>query len=146
MSLITYLEENNSSEQRLIDVVGKLSDADYSADMGGGWTVATALAHLAFWDTCRLALLRQWELAGVSDTPDISDTVNAGVEVLANAISGTAAGTLAVRAAQAVDAEVRKIPPELAKAIEAAGQQRVLRRSEHRNAHLDEIARALNQA
>ncbi len=146
MGLQEYIHENDDSEQRLIAQVSQLSAADYAADMGGGWTVRTALAHLAFWDSCRLALLQRWELTGVSDAPSDSDIINAGVDVLANAISGPAAGPLAVRAAQAIDAEVRKIPPELAAAIEAAGQLTVLRRSAHRNTHLDEIAKALKQA
>jgi hypothetical protein len=146
MGLQEYVHENDASEQRLIAQVSQLRSADYAADMGGGWTIATALAHLAFWDTCRLALLQRWLLAGFSDAPADSDIVNAGVEVLANAIPGSAAGKLAVRAAQAIDAEVRKVPAELAEAIEADGQLTVLRRSVHRNSHLDDIAMALKPA
>ena len=146
MGIQEYIQENDVSQERLITQVSQLSAADYAADMGGGWTVGTALAHLAFWDSCRLALLRRWLLTGVSDAPSDSEVINAGVEVLANAISGPAAGELAIRAARAIDAELHKVPVELATAIEAAGQVTVLRRSVHRNTHLDEIAKAFKTA
>ena len=146
MSFIAYLQENDSSEQRLIDVVGKLSDTDYGADMGGGWTVATALVHLAFWDTCRLVLLERWQLTGASDAPSDSEIINVGVQALATAIPARAAGELAISAARDIDAELHKIPLELADAIEAAGQTTVLRRSVHRLSHLDDIAKALKPA
>ncbi|HEY3290983.1 MAG TPA: hypothetical protein VGK87_12705 [Anaerolineae bacterium] len=146
MALDLYVQENDASEQRLIQVVNGLSEADYAADLSGGWTVTTALAHLAFWDTCRLAQLKQWELAGISPIPNDSSSINAGVEVLASTISGAEAGKLAIRAAQAIDSEVRKASPEFVKVAEDAGQLNVLRRSEHRHAHLDQIAKALKHA
>ena len=83
---------------------------------------------------------------GVSVTTSDSEVINQGVEALAGAITGPAAGTMAVRAAQAHDTEINRISPELADAIAAADQLTVLRRSVHRNAHLDEIERALRQA
>ncbi len=146
MDLSDYIRENNVSVQRLIAQVSQLSSADYGTDMGGGWTVSTALVHLAFWDSCRLALLRRWIMDGVSVTTSDSEVINQGVEALAGAITGPAAGTMAVRAAQAHDTEINRISPELADAIAAADQLTVLRRSVHRNAHLDEIERALRQA
>jgi hypothetical protein len=39
---------NAEVTRRLEVVVGRLSDADLGRDLGGGWTVSVALAHLAF--------------------------------------------------------------------------------------------------
>ena len=51
-------------------LAGRLSGAEQNLD--NGWTVAAALAHLAFWD-CRAALLlRRWEQKGtLPDDPDM---------------------------------------------------------------------------
>ena len=71
------------------------------------------------------------------------DAVNEAVRVLSAAIPPDAAVELARIAAEAVDRELEGLSPELEKAIEAANRPRVLRRSEHRREHLDQIERAL---
>src|SRR2546423_15174117 len=46
----SYIAENDRERRRLEALVGKLDDAALSRPMPDGWTVASVLAHLAFWD------------------------------------------------------------------------------------------------
>jgi DinB superfamily len=138
-----YLAENAATRERLQSVASRLSDADLARPVGESWTVASTFVHLAFWDWCRLALLQRWELLGVEAAQFVPDDVNAGVQALAMAIPARETIQLAMKAAQAVDHEIEMLPAELAAAIEASGNTRVLRRSIHRNLHLDDIEKAL---
>jgi uncharacterized damage-inducible protein DinB len=49
---------NTEATRRLRELVATLSDADLAAPLGGGWTVAMALGHLAFWDGRQRAALQ----------------------------------------------------------------------------------------
>lgn len=139
----SYLRENAAQRQRLGALVRRLSDEDLGRPLEGGWTVATLLAHLAFWDRRQLLLLQRWEREGVGPSPVDVDAVNEAVRALSAAIPPRAAAQLAVEAAEAVDRELEQLPPDLVAAIEAAGTVRALRRSMHRREHLDQIERAL---
>jgi hypothetical protein len=81
-----YATENTHERQRLRTLVARVSDADLTRPLPNGWTVAITLAHLAFWDRQRLALLRRWEREGVTPAPADADTINEGVRVLATAL------------------------------------------------------------
>ncbi|MCL4506374.1 MAG: maleylpyruvate isomerase N-terminal domain-containing protein [Chloroflexi bacterium] len=138
-----HLNDNRDARERLQRIVAGLSDADLAHPLEGGWTVASALVHLAFWDHRQLALLKRWESGGVTPAPSDPETINAAVHALAAAIPPRAAIDLALSAAEAIDAEVQNLKPDLVAAIESAGYPFVLRRSVHRNAHLDDIEHAL---
>jgi len=73
----------------------------------------------------------------------MADAVNEAVRSLSVAIPPKARAALAQAAAEAIDHALEGIAPELEAAIEAAGRVRILRRSEHRREHLDQIERAL---
>ena len=137
------LEDNQVARERMNRVTVSLSDTELARALGGGWTIASALVHLAFWDRRQTALLQRWKAQGVAPAPSDPDSINAAVECLAEAIPLRAAISLALSAAEAVDAEVRSLPADLVAAIEAAGYPNLLRRSVHRNAHLDDIERVL---
>ena len=65
---------NAATLQRLRAVVATASDDDLRIGMPGGWTVASVLGHLAFWDQRALVILDQLD-AGVSPPPaDDADT------------------------------------------------------------------------
>src|SRR3990172_8221055 len=51
-----FVAENAEERTRLRVLVGRLNDHDFAVHVGGGWTIAATLAHLAFWD--QLALVR----------------------------------------------------------------------------------------
>ena len=46
----SFVAENSRQRDRLKALVGRLSDGDLRRPLGEGWTVSTALAHMAFWD------------------------------------------------------------------------------------------------
>jgi len=139
--------ENRAERTRLASLVGRLSDADLERPLGGGWTVAVALAHLAFWDRRGLLLLEQWE-RGQAPLPGEPDSY--GVEVLNGALlaewralAPRVAARLAVEAAEATDRKVETLGAGVVDAIIAGGESWRLRRSLHRREHLDQIDRAL---
>ncbi len=45
-----FVERNKASTERLRKLVGRLKETDMGRRVGADWTVAVALAHLAFWD------------------------------------------------------------------------------------------------
>ena len=46
-----YIDANVEATAALGDLIASLSPEDLAADLGEGWTVPMALAHLAFWDS-----------------------------------------------------------------------------------------------
>ena len=138
-----YVTENTHERQRLQTLVARVSDEDLTRPLPNGWTVAITLAHLAFWDRQRLALLRRWEREGVTPAPTDADTINAGVRVLAAALPPRTAAQLALDAAEAVDQALEQLSAEMVTQIEGGGQASLLRRAVHRRGHLDRIEQAL---
>jgi uncharacterized damage-inducible protein DinB len=140
-----YSSDNNSQRHRLIQLVARLSDADLAHPMPGGWTVATKLAHLAYWDQYALARLKTAQRSGfqVVSLSTQFDEINAAVRTLSEAIPPRAAAELAVAAAEAVDRLLETISPELRQSIAANGSDRLLNRSLHRREHLDQIEQAM---
>ena len=61
-----FLERNKNEHARLRQLIARLSDADLVRPVSGGWTVAAALAHMAFWDGRVLVSLERWEREGHS--------------------------------------------------------------------------------
>jgi len=135
-----YITENEKSRQRLIRLVKNISDTDLQLVIyEEGWTIAVALAHLAFWDERQRLMLNIWKEKGVSATPYIDDIVNDTMIPLLLAIPPRKAAELAVSAAEALDKEIVELTPEMQKAIEALDKLKALNRAVHRNQHLDEI-------
>ena len=138
-----YENENNAERERLLKMTANLTERDLRRPMPNGWSIATKLLHLAFWDRYCLGLLRAWK----NTTPALSsldvDAVNEAVKFLSQAVPPGEAVRLAREAAEAVDHEVSIIKPELRSAVETLGRTRLLNRSLHRRAHLDQIEDAL---
>ena len=139
----SYATENTRERQRLRTLITSVSDDDLKRPLPNGWTVAITLAHLAFWDRQRLALLKRWQRDGVQPAPADADTINEAVRVLAAALPPRTAAQLALDAAEAVDQALEQLSGDLLTAIEAGGQGPVLRRAVHRRGHLDRIEQAL---
>src|SRR5689334_1488976 len=55
----SYIEQNTASRARLDALLERLSDADLSRELEGGWTITAALAHIAFWEEYDLMILRR---------------------------------------------------------------------------------------
>jgi hypothetical protein len=138
-----YVEENARERERLIRLTERLTESDLARAMPNGWSVATKLAHLAFWDRYYFALIEEWERAGYrADTTD-AHAVNDAARFLSSAISPAAVPRLVVTAAEAIDRRLEAISPELEAELESDGRIRVLRRALHRREHLDQIEDAL---
>ncbi|MSQ35684.1 MAG: hypothetical protein EXR63_00860 [Dehalococcoidia bacterium] len=138
-----HAAENAGATARLRALVVGLDEAQLARPVGGGWTVATALAHLAFWDRRQHAAL-QHHRDGIALGDDDSDNVNAAVEPLLLALAPRAAVEQALEAAAAVDAVISQLSPAVAAEVLAGTHAYVVRRWTHRDEHVAQIERALS--
>ncbi len=135
-----FVAENARERERLRNLVNKITDEELTLALNvEGWTVAVALAHLAFWDERRLVLVRKWKTKGVTPSPIDADIVNDALVPLLLAIPTRKAANLSIITAEALDRELEEASPDLIAAIEALGDSHALNRSIHRKMHLDEI-------
>ena len=148
MSKEEIVRENAASRQTLGELVSTLPEDSYHCPISLHWTVATTLCHLSFWDQRALFLLKYWSSGGTVEIPRLDgpsgESINQAVNWIALEIPGSAAGLMAMESAEAVDAFVAQISDDLAQRIEAAGFERYLRRSLHRQEHLNKIRYALS--
>ena len=138
------IAENTRSRERLRELVNDLTDEELSFVLyKEGWTVAAALAHIAFWDQRRIILMRKWQQNDKIDLGslelDIYDIFNDSVLPFLLEIPPRKAASLAVLAAETLDRELEETSPALIEALEASGYSYALDRSFHRRMHLDEI-------
>ena len=134
-----FVEENNLSRARLQAVTARLSDPELALTTSYGWTVAGLLAHLAWWDQRVLVLLQRWKEKGVDESPVDSQAVNEALKPLCHAIEPRRAIALCLDSAEAVDAELETITPDLVERIEATATPFRPNRALHRNGHLHDI-------
>jgi hypothetical protein len=138
-----FVAANSRERQRLSALAGRLTDQQLHLPLGTDWTIAIALAHLAFWDQRALVLLRRWNSGGIELSPIDVDVTNEALLPLWQAIPARTAADLAVSSAEAIDRELEEAPDELIAAIESLGEKFRLYRSDHRKMHLDEIEERL---
>lgn len=136
-----FVVENTRERERLRNLVNNITDEELTTTLyEEGWTIAVALAHLAFWDKRRLVLVRKWKQEGVTPTPVIDeDLINDTLIPFLLAIPPRKAAELATLTAEALDHELEEASPDLIAAIEALGDRHALNRSIHRKMHLDDI-------
>ena len=148
MSVDRGIVDDNSKERaRLRALVGRLSDAELARPLPAGWTVASVLGHLAFWDQRIIVLLDAWQRTGAAPTPsrgEDTDWINDAGKPFLLALPPRQAADLAVSIAEAVDAKVAGLSDDFVARIAAAGNPISLRRAEHRHDHLNEIEAALS--
>jgi hypothetical protein len=61
-----YVIDNEGERRRLRTLVETITDEELGLILyKEGWTIAVALAHIAFWDRHRLGLIRKWKQEGV---------------------------------------------------------------------------------
>jgi hypothetical protein len=138
---------NIEATARLREFVSPLTAPDLARDLGGGWTVAMALGHLAFWDrfqTSQLRLLAAGEPAA-EDTDAVSDVTNEALQAVLAALSPDEVGRLATTAAADVDAAVVALPEALMVRLASSAEHAYLvRRWAHREEHIEQIRGALS--
>ena len=135
------LQHNAEATTRLANLVERLDVGDLERSLGGGWTVAFALVHLAFWDARQVAALQVYTGGGAF--PDEDETVNPTLEAVAAMFDPAAAGPAAVEAAGAVDATAAALSAEQRSALREAGQEYAFRRWPHREEHIAQIEAGL---
>ena len=148
MDTRAYVADNEAQRKRLASLVDRLTDQDLSRPMPAGWTVASVLTHVAFWDQRIIDLVERWRKAGVDSPPAALDDsgvdwINDAAKPIMLAVAPRRAAELTVATAEAVDRVVAELPEEFVAAIASAGLPLNLRRAEHRREHLDEIEAAL---
>ena len=140
-----FVAENAKARERLCSLVARLTDEELSLPLGNDWTIAVALAHLAFWDQRSLVLMRKWKQSGVEQSPIDIDVTNASLLPIWRAIPPRAAADLALASAEAIDLELEEASSDLIDAIEGLGEKFRLYRSFHRKLHLDEVEALLSK-
>lgn len=134
-------DEDVAATQRLEKLVAGLNDAELRLDLGSGWSVTTALGHLAFWDREQRLNLAAWQ----QGTPPIGsdDSVNETLTPILSALEPRAAVELALTAARELDQASAAVSDELRSEILSSEHDYVLRRARHRDEHVEQIERAL---
>ncbi|TAJ19259.1 MAG: hypothetical protein EPO65_07120 [Dehalococcoidia bacterium] len=142
--LATAIAENDASLSELRALVGRLSDADLTHTLGGGWTVASALGHVAFWDMRAAVMADRWKLAGAPSGLNIDDEgVNEALDPLLLTASGRGLATMALAAALAANTAIARLQPELAALGFSEGSVFNTGRHAHRREHIEQIEQAL---
>ena len=128
-------------------VIG-LSDEDLNRPMPAGWTVASVLAHIGFWDARVMFLLDKWGRGAQPSAADYEsediDWATDSAKPLCLALPPRDAAQLALRLAKETDRMVEALSDETLEKIRAAESPFNLSRAEHRKVHLNDIQRALS--
>ncbi len=144
-----FVQENADSKRRLETLARGLSDRDLALSTEYGWTVAALLAHLAFWDQRMIVLLKRWQETGLDASPIDSAAINEAIKPICHAVEPRRAIELCLASAEAVDAELAALTPDLVERIEAHAQATAssirMNRARHRNDHLKDIELLLQQ-
>ncbi len=138
----SFSERNRTSTERIRALAARLTDDDLSRPVGEHWTVAVALAHIAFWDRRVLAALDATERRGKLTYPPIDFSVNDLLLPFWAAMPPKEAVRLAIESAERVDERLAGFPPALLDELYADDPRWVVR-ALHRNPHLDEGEAAL---
>ena len=139
---------NVEATLRLGELVATLSEADLAAPLGGGWTTAMALGHLAFWDGRQRAALQYFIDTGVLigdelPPPHNPDLTNPALEPLLALLDHSGVRRLVVEAAQAVDETVAGLEARAIEEVLAGEHAYVVRRWSHREEHIAQIRDAI---
>jgi hypothetical protein len=139
-----YIIENARERERIRNLVEGMSDEELQLPLYvEGWTIAVALAHLAFGDQRTLGMLHQWKTKGVTPEPAIDiNNINDALVSLFLLIPLRSAADLAVSSAEILDKELEEIDLKLVEDISNVAPGRIFR-SRHRKIHLDEIEELL---
>ncbi len=140
----SFVEQNRASTERIRALAARLSDEELQHRVGEHWTVAIALAHLAFWDRRVMYVLDRTERDGKMFTPEIDIIVNDVLLPFWAAIPPRVAANIAIETAETLDQRVEDFPPALLEEIYNYNNRWIVR-ALHRNDHLYEIDAVLKR-
>src|SRR6516164_6809471 len=138
-----FAESNRVQTERLRKLVSRLDPEMRALRLPNGWTVAVALAHIAFWDRQRLCLMRRWTAGNWCNGGYDGELFNEVLLPFLEAIPPDQAAAIALKSAEEVDAFLLTVPDELVEAALARPDRPNLDRGSHREGHLDQIEKAL---
>src|SRR6516165_4896655 len=98
-----FAESNRAQTERLRQLVGRLDAGGLATRLPNGWTVAVALAHIAFWDRQRLCLMRRWAAGNWCNGGYDGELFNEVLLPFLEAIPPDQAAEMAVQTAEEVD-------------------------------------------
>src|SRR5215218_6932286 len=133
-----HVAQNREQLERLRRLIERLNDDDLRRELANGWTIADALAHLAFYDRRAAILLERFAREGVSASPYDYETINAALPHLTRRIPPREITAEVLEAAAAADQAAAATPATLAGEIRRLNEVK-LERAEHRGSHLDDI-------
>jgi hypothetical protein len=136
-------ESNRSQTERLRALARRLTSEMLAIRLPNGWTVAVALAHIAFWDRQRLCLMRRWAAGSWCNGGYDGELFNEVLLPFLEAIPPDMAAEMALKTAEEVDAFLVAVPDEVVGAALARPDRPNLDRGSHREGHLDQIEKAL---
>ena len=138
----SYKDLNRASTERIKKLAASLTDEEMQTRVGEHWTVAIALAHLAWWDRRVMYVLDRTAQDGKLFIPEIDIFVNDLSLPLWAAIPPREAARLAIETSADLDARLEIYSPNLLEEIYNYNKRWVVR-ALHRNEHLDEVDAAL---
>ncbi len=138
----SFAERNRASTERIRALAARLGDAELARPVGEHWTVAIALAHLAFWDRRVMYVLDKTRESGQVFIPEIDIFVNDLSLPLWAAIPPREAARIAIEQAEMLDRQLEQFPPDLLELVYAENK-RWVERALHRGEHLSEVDAAL---
>ncbi|HND93527.1 MAG TPA: maleylpyruvate isomerase N-terminal domain-containing protein [Anaerolineales bacterium] len=137
-----YTQLNRASTERIKQLAASLSDEEMQTRVGEHWTVAIALAHLAWWDRRVMYVLDMTVKNGKLFVPEIDIFVNDLSLPLWAAIPPREAARIAIESSADLDARLEAFPQDLLEEIYNYNKRWVVR-ALHRNEHLNEVDAAL---
>jgi hypothetical protein len=138
----SFIELNRASTERIRKLAARLTDEEMQTKVGEHWTVAIALAHLAWWDRRVMYVLDMTKKDGKLFIPEIDIFVNDLSLPLWAAIPPRAAARIAIETSETLDKQLEDFPPALLEEIYTYNKRWVVR-ALHRGEHLDDVDAAL---
>lgn len=141
----SFIVLNRASTERIRKLAASLNDRQMQTKVGEHWTIAIALAHLAFWDRRVIYVLDVTERDGKLFIPEIDIFVNDLSLPLWAVIPPREAARIAIETSEALDKRLEEFSPALLEEIYNYNKRWVIR-SLHRGEHLDEVDAALKNS
>ncbi len=134
----SFIELNRASTKRIRKLAASLNDQQMQTKVGEHWTVAIALAHLAFWDRRVMYVLDMTQRDGKLSIPAIDIFVNDLSLPLWAAIPPRDAARIAIETSETLDIQLEEFSPALLEELFNYNKRWVIR-ALHRGEHLDEV-------